>query len=118
MALAQTQLLGKVSNPRFARISSKDVESSSNCSMFFRRVPQTSDKGLFQNAEARGCVRCRIELFAQIPSRSFPKYFHIHMRIREFTCRNTQKAKCTARLEMHAHDVLPCVNEQRLRECP
>src|SRR5262245_14517232 len=118
MALAQAQLLGKVSSPRFARISFKDIQSSSNCSMFFRRAPQTSDERLFQDAEARGCIRCRIELFAQILSRSFPKYFHIHMRIREFTCRNTQKAKRTARLEMHAHDVLPRVNEQRLRECP
>src|SRR5690349_13752566 len=52
MALAQPELPGKVSSSRFARISSKDVQSSANCSMLFRRVLQTSKERLFQDLEA------------------------------------------------------------------
>src|SRR5262245_3069091 len=73
MPLAQPEMGGKVASLRFARISSKDVQGRSNCSMFFQRVFQTSDKGPFQNAEALGWIRSRAELFAQNPRRSFPR---------------------------------------------
>ncbi|SRR6266568_2165323 len=115
MPLAQPEMRGKVASPRFARISSKDVQGGPNCSMFSQRVLQTSDEGPFQNAEALGWIRSRAELFAQILSRSSPNRFQIHMNIGEFICRNAQEAKRAARLEMHAHDVLPRVNEQRPR---
>src|SRR5215470_19639631 len=51
MPLAQPEMRGKVSSPRFARSSSKDVQLGPNCVMFFQRVLQTSDEDLFQNAE-------------------------------------------------------------------
>ena len=111
MALAQPKLPGKLSSGRFARITFEYIQSGSNRSVFFRRVPQTSNERLFQNAEARGGIRSRMELFAHILRRFFPNYFHINMRIREFTCRNTEKAKRTAGFEMHAHDVFPRMNE-------
>src|SRR5262245_9434602 len=47
MPLAQPEPRGNVASPRFARISSKDVQRGPNCSMFVQRVLQTSDKGLF-----------------------------------------------------------------------
>src|SRR6266496_4851411 len=118
MPLAQSEMLGKVSSPRFARISSKDVQGGPNCSMFLQRVLQTSDEGSFQNAEALGWIRCRAELFAQNLRRVSPKRFQIHMNIGEFTCRNTQEAKRAAGLEMHTHDMLPRINEHRPRVRP
>src|SRR6266576_3060164 len=118
MPLAQPEMRGKVASRRFARISSKDVQGGPNCSMFFQRVLQTSDEGSFQNAEALGWTSSRAELFAQILRRSSPKRFQIHMNIGEFTRRNAQAATRAARLEMHAHDVLPRVNEQRPRVRP
>src|SRR5947207_4372145 len=118
MPLAQPEMRGKVASPRCARISSKDVQGGPNCSMFFRRVLQTSHEGLFQNAEALGWIRSRAELFAQILRRYSPKRFQIHMNIGEFACRNAQEAKRAGRLEMHAHEVLPRVNEQLPRVRP
>src|SRR6266487_6141846 len=47
MPLAQPEMRGKVSSPRFAWISSKDVQGGPNCSMFFQRVLQTSDESPF-----------------------------------------------------------------------
>src|SRR5262249_59112483 len=50
MPLAKPEPRGKVASPRFARLSTKDVHGGPDCSMFFRRVLQTSDEDLFQNA--------------------------------------------------------------------
>jgi len=36
MPLTQTEVRGKISNPRFARLPPKDVQSGPNCPMFFR----------------------------------------------------------------------------------
>src|SRR5881396_3896960 len=92
MPLAQPETRGKVSTPRFACLSSKDVQGGPNCSMFFQRVLQTSDEGFFQNTEALRWIRCRAELFAQIVRSSSPKRFQIHMSIGEFTGGNAQEA--------------------------
>src|SRR5262245_12629582 len=118
MPLAQPELRGKVASPRFACLSTKDVERGPNCSMFVRRVLQTSEQGLFQNAKTPGWIPSRTELLTQLLRRSSPKHFQIHMNIGEFTCRNAQETKRTARLEMHTDDVPSRINEQRLRIRP
>src|SRR5215468_4411812 len=98
---------GKVPSPRFAPSLSKDVQSGTNCSMFFQCVLQTSDEGSFQNVEALGWSPSCAELFAQLLRRPAPKRVQVHMNIGEFTCRNAQEAKRAAGPEMHTDDVLP-----------
>ena len=116
--LAQPEMRGKGSNLRFARISSKDLQGSPNCSMFSYRVLQASDERAFQNAEAPGWICSREELFAQILRKSSPKRFQIHMSVGDLTSRNAQEAKRTAGFEMHAHDVRPSIDEKRPRMRP
>src|SRR5262245_52182612 len=123
MPLTQPEMRGKISSPRFARISVKDVHGGPNGSMFLQRALQTNEEGLLQDAEAHRWIGSRGELFAQILRSFSPKGLHIHMDIAEFTCRNAQESKRAAGFEMHAHDVLPRINEQwpRVRpgkECP
>src|SRR5262245_13696838 len=118
MPLAQPEMRGKVSNLRFARIPSEDVQGGPNCSIYFQPVLQTSDERPFQNAEAPGWIRSRAELFAQILCRPSPKRFQIHMNIGEFACGNAQEAKRAAGLEMHAQNALPRIDEHRPRICP
>lgn len=85
MPLAQPEMRGEVSSPRSPASRSK-MSKAANRSMFFQRVLQTSDEGLFQNAEPPGWIRSRAESFAQIGSS--PKRFQIHMSMGEFICWN------------------------------
>src|SRR5262245_3069094 len=92
--------------------AARTARCSSN--VFFKRATRAlskTRKRLAGSAAAQSCSRkTRVGLS--------PERFQIHVNIREFTCRNAQKAKRATRLEMHAHDVLPRVNEQRPRVRP
>jgi len=118
MPLAQPEMRGKIASPHFARASPKNVQCGPNGSMFFSPILQSRGERVFQNAEAFGWSSGRAELFSQIVCRFSPKRLHFHMSVGEFICRNAQKTKRAARLEMHAHNVLPRLNEQWSRVRP